>query len=251
MATLLDGPHAGAKVYVDADSRVGALGGPPLLEANVEREARGLVVQGQSTVRSYGEDGATLGTGLRVHVAAFAEPPRMVIFGAIDFAAALAPMARGLGYRVTIADPRRAFLESPRFKAAAEVVAGWPDAVLERGHARPARRGAGLHARPEARRARRAGGARRAAPATSARSAAARRRSTATSGCGQAGVDEDDIARVFAPCGLDVGASTVEETAIAVLAEIIGHRAGREGGSLRSASGPIRRERDEASRLVP
>ncbi len=250
VATLLDGPQAGAKLYIDAESRAGSLGGPPLLEANVEREARGLVVQGQSMVRSYGEDGATLGTGLRVHVAAFAEPPRMVIFGAIDFAAAMAPMARGLGYRVTIADPRRAFLESPRFTAAAEIVAGWPDAVVEEGS---------LGARdavlvfthdpkldvPAVQVALDSGagyiGALGSRKTTLDRNERLR----------AAGVDEDDIARVFAPCGLDVGASTVEETAIAVLAEIIGHRAGREGGSLRSASGSIRRERDEASRLVP
>ena len=76
VATLLDGETAGAKLFVDADTRVGGLGGPELLEANVEREARGLMVQGRSTVRGYGEDGATLGSGLRVHVAAFAEPPR-------------------------------------------------------------------------------------------------------------------------------------------------------------------------------
>jgi xanthine dehydrogenase accessory factor len=54
-------------------------------------------------------------------------------------------------------------------------------------------------------------------------------------------VTEDQLERIFAPCGLDIGASTVEETAVAVLGEIIGHRAGREGGSLRSTSGSIRR----------
>ena len=62
-----------------------------------------------------------------------------------------------------------------------------------------------------------------------------------------AGVDDEGIARVFAPCGLDIGASTVEETAVAVLAEIIAHRAGREGGPLREASGPIRRRRAETT----
>ena len=55
----------------------------------------------------------------------------MVIFGAIDFASALAPLAKGLGYRVTIADPRRAFLESPRFSSNARYVAAWPDKALE------------------------------------------------------------------------------------------------------------------------
>ena len=59
----------------------------------------------------------------------------------------------------------------------------------------------------------------------------------------EAGVE--DLDRLWAPCGLDIGASTVEETAVAVLAEIVGARAGREGGSLRGTSGPIRRRAAE------
>ncbi|HYI20096.1 MAG TPA: XdhC family protein, partial [Solirubrobacteraceae bacterium] len=236
VATMLDGPRAGSKLYVDADRRAGGLGGPELLDANVEREARGLVVQGHSTVREFGEDGATLGCGVRVHVAAFAEPPRMVIFGAIDFSAALAPMAKAGGYRVTIADPRRAFLASPRFSAFADTVAAWPDAVLDGVELGPrdavlvfthdpkldvpavlAALGTG------------AGyvGALGSRKTTDDRNARLR----------EAGVDDEGIARVFAPCGLDIGASTVEETAVAVLAEIVAHRAGREGGPLRETSG--------------
>jgi xanthine dehydrogenase accessory factor len=240
VATLLDGERAGRKLFVDAETRVGELGGPRLPEANVEREARGLVVQGQSTVRSYGEDGATLGSGLRVHVAAFAEPPRMVVFGAIDFAAAIAPMAKGLGYRVTIADPRRAFLASPRFSAVADTVAAWPDAVLADMPLGP--RDAVLVFTHDPKLDVPAGyiGALGSRKTTDDRNARLR----------EAGVGDDRLARVFAPCGLDIGASTVEETAIAVLAEIVGHRAGREGGSLRSTSGSIRRERAEASGLL-
>src|SRR5215218_2581343 len=130
LATLLDGPGAGAKLFVSADGALGSLGGPALLDSNAAQEARGLTIQGRSTVREFGADGASLGSGLRVHVAAIAEPPQMVIFGAIDFASALAPLAKGLGYRVTIADPRRAFLDSPRFSSHARTVAGWPQDVL-------------------------------------------------------------------------------------------------------------------------
>ena len=130
IATLLDGEHAGAKLFVDAAGSIGTLGGPALLDSNAAQEARGLTLQGRSTVRAFGPDGASLGSGLRVHVAAFAEPPRMVIFGAIDFASALAPLAKGLGYRVTIADPRRAFLDSPRFSSVAQTIAAWPQDVL-------------------------------------------------------------------------------------------------------------------------
>jgi xanthine dehydrogenase accessory factor len=90
---LLDGPTAGAKLYVDAATRVGSLGGPELLDANVEREARGLVAHGRTAVRHFGTDGATLGDELRVSVTAHADAPRMLIFGAIDFSAALAVIA--------------------------------------------------------------------------------------------------------------------------------------------------------------
>ena len=68
--------------------------------------------------------------------------------------------------------------------------------------------------------------------------------------CARPASTDDDLERLFAPCGLDIGAATVEETAIAVLAEIIAHRAGRHGVPLREASGPIRRDRGEDHGLV-
>jgi xanthine dehydrogenase accessory factor len=246
VATLLDGERAGSKLLVDESSATGTLGGPPLLERNVEREARGLMVQGQSTVRSYGEDGATLGSGLRVHVAAFAEPPRMVIFGAIDFAAALAPLAKGLGYRVTIADPRRAFLDSPRFSSVAQTVAAWPqdaladmtlgprDAMLVFTHDPKLDVPAVLAALGTGAGYVGALGSRRT---TEDRNERLR----------DAGVTDEQLARIYAPCGLDIGSSTVEETAVAILAEIVSSRAGRTGRPLRDGSGPIRRDRDRTA----
>jgi xanthine dehydrogenase accessory factor len=249
VATLLDGEQAGAKLFVDAAGSIGTLGGPALLDSNAAQEARGLTAQGRSTVRSYGPDGASLGSGLRVHVAAFAEPPRMVIFGAIDFASALAPLAKGLGYRVTIADPRRAFLDSPRFSSVAETVPAWPqdvladmtlgrrDAVLVFTHdpkldvpAVVAALGTG------------AGyvGALGSRRTTEDRNARLR----------DAGVMDEQLARLYAPCGLDIGSSTVEETAVAILAEIVAGRAGRAGRSLREGSGPIRRDRAAAGEVV-
>jgi xanthine dehydrogenase accessory factor len=249
VATLLDGEHAGAKLYVDAETTVGSLGGPELLERNVVQEARGSVVQGRSTIREYGRDGASLGTGLRVHVAAFAEPPRMVIFGAIDFASALAPLAKGLGYRVTIADPRQAFLASPRFSANAETVAAWPQEAL-----------AGMTFGPRdailvfthdpkldvpAVQAALSTGAGYIGALGSRRTTEDRNRRLL-----EDGVAAEDLARVYAPCGLDIGSSTVEETAVAILAEIIARRTGREGRPLRTTSGNIRRDRDESGEVL-
>ena len=112
-----------------------------------------------------------------------AEPPRMVVFGAIDFSSALAPLAKGLGYRVTIADPRSAFLAVAPLLRRRRDRGRLARRGARRRRARPARRGADLHPRPEARRARRAGRAGHRAPATSARSAAATRPPTATAGC--------------------------------------------------------------------
>jgi xanthine dehydrogenase accessory factor len=249
LATLLDGGHAGAKLYVDADGTAGGLGGDELLERNVAQEARGLTTQGRSSIRDYGEDGASLGRGLRVHVAAFAEPPRMVIFGAIDFASALAPLAKGLGYRVTIADPRRAFLESPRFAVAAETVAAWPDKVLAEMALGPRDAVLVFTHDPKldvpAVQAALGSGAGYVGALGSRKTTADRNRRL-----GEVGVSEEDLARVYAPCGLDIGSSTVEETAVAILAEIIARRTGREGQPLRRSSGPIRRDREESSQLV-
>jgi xanthine dehydrogenase accessory factor len=249
VATLLDGPSAGAKLYVDAHERTGSLGGPELLDRNVEREARGLVAHGRTTVRHFGDDGSTLGTGLRVHVTAHAEPPAMVIFGAIDFSAALAKIAGGLGYRVTIADPRRAFLDSPRFAAVAETVAAWPQDVLEGAELGP--RDAVLVFSHDAKLD---VPALMAAFATDAGyiGALGSRQTTADreQRLRAAGATDADLECMYAPCGLDIGAATVEETAIAVLAEMTAHRAHRSGASLRDSSGPIRRQRSGAPELA-
>lgn len=249
VATLMDGEFAGRKLYVDATSTVGSLGVTALLDRNVTQEARGLAVQGRSTVRAFGPDGASLGSGLRVHVAAFAEAPRMVIFGAIDFASALAPLAKGLGYRVTIADPRQAFLDSPRFSSVAQTIVAWPDTVLADMTLGPRDAVLVFTHDPkldvpavQAALGTEAGyigalGSRRTTLDRNARLVAA-------------GVAAEEIARVYAPCGLDIGSSTVEETAVAILAEIIARRAGREGNSLRHGSGSIRRDDEEADEIL-
>ncbi len=248
IATVLDGPSAGEKLYVDAHERVGTLGGPDLLDVNVEREARGLLAHGRTTMRHFGEDGTTLGTGLRVQVTVNAEAPRMVIIGAIDFSASLSALASALGYTVTIADPRKAFLSSARFTASAETVAAWPQDVLANTPLGP--RDAVLVFSHDAKLD---VPAVLAALATDAGyiGALGSRRTTEDRNerLREAGASEEDLARVYAPAGLDIGAATVEETAIAVLAEIIARRAGRSGASLRASSGPIRREREDAPEL--
>jgi xanthine dehydrogenase accessory factor len=189
-------------------------------------------------VRRFGGDGATLGDELAVHIRSYAPPPRMIIFGAVDFSAALAPFAARVGYQVVICDARARFVHSRRFSADAEVRVGWPqevmkdmtlgprDAVLVFSHDAKYDEPAVLEAL-----------------STDAGyiGALGSRRTTADRNqrLRDAGVSEADLARLHAPCGLDIGSRTAEETAISILAEIIAGRSVRVARPLRVTDGPI------------
>jgi len=238
IATLLDGDSAGARLVVIEDDVMGTLGRSRLLDRNVAREAQGLLQEGKTTVRRFGADGATLGDELRVHIRAFAPPPRMFVFGAIDFSAALAPFAAQIGYEVTIVDARDRFARSARFSAAAHVAVGWPQEVMSGVELGP--RDAVLvfthdpkFDEPALLSALRTGVG--YIGALGSRQTAADRETRLR----RAGATDADIARIHAPCGLDIGSRTAEETAISVLAEIIASRANRVADPLRQTSGPI------------
>jgi xanthine dehydrogenase accessory factor len=247
VATLLDGEHAGARLTVTEDTATGSLAGSELLDRNVTREAQGLLEEGKTTVRRFGADGATLGDDQRVHIRAYALPPQMIIIGAIDFSAALAPFASAIGYQVTIADARDRFARSPRFAAVADVQIGWPQDVM-----------AGLELGPRdavlvfthdskfdepALIAALASGAGYIGALGSRKTTADREHRLLDSG-----VSEADLARIHAPCGLDIGSRTAEETAVSVLAEIIADRAQRAARPLRQSSGSIHGRDQAASR---
>lgn len=238
IATLLDGESAGARLAVVDGTALGSLGHGALLDRNVARETAGLLEEGKTALRRFGEDGATLGDDLRVHIRSYALAPRMLIFGAIDFSAALAPFAAQIGYEVTIVDARDRFARSSRFAACAEVRIGWPqevmrdvtlgprDAVLVFTHDPKFDQPALL-----------------SALATDAGyiGALGSRQTTADRGrrLRDAGATDADLARIHAPCGLDIGSRTAEETAVSVLAEIIASRARRAGAPLRMTQGSI------------
>lgn len=238
VAMLLDGDRAGHRMTLVEGRLEGGFGGPSLLDANVGRELEGLLDEGRSTLRRFGADGATMGSDLRVHFRSFAPAPRMVIVGAIDFAAALAPLAAVLGYAVTIVEGRERFTSSPRFTRAAEVVVGWPQEVLPPLELGP--RDAVLVFTHDAKfdepalLAALAGEAGYIGALGSRRTAKDRNRRLR-----EAGADEQQLARIHAPCGLDIGSRTAEETAVSVLAEIIASRSARSGAPLVATAGPI------------
>jgi len=239
IATLVEGPGAGAKLAVIGDEVIGGLGGPELLDRTVARDLLALSERRTSALRHYGDGGEALGGELAVHLHSFGVPPTLVLIGAIDYSAAVAALAGQAGYRVVIVDAREAFARSERFSRVAEVHVGWPaeaiearalgprDAVIVFSHDPKFDEPAIVAALGGDAGYIGALGSRRTAVDRAARLAAA-------------GVSEDALARVHSPCGLDIGAATPEEVAISIMAEVIAARSGRVGEPLISAQGSIR-----------
>jgi xanthine dehydrogenase accessory factor len=240
-ATLLDGDRAGASVSILDDRVVGSLGITELLDRSVERDARGQLDEGVSRIRRYGAGGEVMGSDLPVYIQAFSTQPRMLIFGAIDFSAEVANVASDIGYRVTICDAREPFVKSERFSKNAEVVVDWPDRYLAGQELGPRDVILVFTHDPKFDEP-----ALIAALATGAGYLGAlgsrRTQRRRVERLRDAGLDEQSITRIHAPCGLDVGARTPSETAISILAEVIAVRTGRTGESLRETSGPIHPE---------
>ena len=161
-------------------------------------------------------------------IESFAPPPRMVIFGAVDFTAALVRIAKVLGYRVTVCDARPAFATAARFPQADEVVVDWPDRHLAKVGASSGRatRCACSPTTPSSTCPPSSPPCARAA-ATSAPWARAAPTPIGSSACGRRGSPTTDWRGSWAPIGLDIGARTPEETAVSICAEIIALRTGR------------------------
>jgi xanthine dehydrogenase accessory factor len=248
LATLVDGPGAGAVMAVVGSEPIGTLGLGGRLDRAVERDALGCLAHGVSALRGYGAEGEVMGIGTRVFIRAFAAPARMVIFGAIDFSAAVAGLARTLGYAVTICDARRPFTQAARFAVADEVVVDWPDRYLagveltERDVVlvfthdpkfdEPALVGA------------LASGAGYIGALGSRQTHEDRVRRLLAAGVGEA-----DLERIASPCGLDIGARTPEEAAVSVVAEILARTAGRSGRPLSETAGRIHADRPVPAEL--
>lgn len=237
VATLLDGPDAGSRLAVIGADSVGTLG-LELLDRTVARETRGMLEQGITGIRRYGSDGAAMGADLRVAVRSFAELPRMVIFGAIDFSVATATIAGALGYRVTIVDPREPFIRSPRFSQVAEVVVEWPDRYLQGQEL--SERDVVLVFSHDAKLDEPALVAGLASGAGYIGALGSRRtQELRAERLLEAGVPQEEIDRIAAPCGLDIGARTPPETAVSILGEVIASQSARTADPLSQTDGPI------------
>ncbi|HTX94058.1 MAG TPA: XdhC/CoxI family protein [Mycobacterium sp.] len=245
VATVIAHPDVrwiGRRLVVRPDGVAGSLGSARA-DAAVADDARGLLAVGRTEVLKYGPDGQRLGDGMEVFVSSHAPPPRMLVFGAIDFAAALARQASLLGYRVTVCDARPVFATRARFPTADEVVVDWPHRYLA------AQAAAGAIDRhtvicvlthdpkfdvPVLEVALRlphvgyvgAMGSRRTHDDRLTRLKAA-------------GLTDAELSRLSSPIGLDLGARTPEETAVSIAADIIAQRWGGGGRPLAQIAGRI------------
>ncbi|MFI7589933.1 XdhC family protein [Spongisporangium articulatum] len=237
VATLSSGPGLGRYVVVTPTDVTGSLGDEQL-DAGVVEQARGMLALGSTGTIHIGAQGERRMDDVSVFVQSFAPPPRMIVFGAIDFASAVARIGSFLGYRVTVCDARPVFATKARFPDVDELVVEWPhrylagqeigeDAVLcvlthdpkfdvpllQEALKTPARYIGVMGSR--------------------------RTHDDRLHRLREAGVDEASFARLASPIGLDLGARTPEETAVAIAAEIIALTWGGTGARLTGGDLPI------------
>jgi xanthine dehydrogenase accessory factor len=240
LVTVVEGPNPGAKLLVGPQRRVSGTIGDADLDRVVARDALGELAAGLTSTRHYGLHGEARARDVSVFVESFAPPPRMVIFGAVDFTAALAKAGKLLGYRVTVCDARAVFATRQRFPMADEVVNDWPDRYLAKVADELGARDAVCVLTHDTKFDVPAIVAALATDAGYIGAMGSRRtHDQRVARLLEAGVDDDDLARVHAPIGVDIGARTPEETAMSICAEIIATRTGRSVPSLRDRTGPI------------
>ena len=231
LVTMMQGPAPGARLLVLPDGSTEGSLGDEALERAAAAHAEELMWAERSEQR---EEGDVL---LFVDVAF--PPPRLVVFGAIDFAAQLCTLARTSGWRPYVVDPRGFFARPDRFPDAEEVFATWPREAFDRlGGIDRAMSIAVLTHDPKLDDAALEIALRSDAAfvgAMGSRRAQARRRERLLA----KGITDDELDRLSAPVGLDIGALTPEETALSIMSEVVAVRRGRGGGRLSQAQGRI------------
>ncbi|MBA3245420.1 MAG: XdhC family protein [Actinobacteria bacterium] len=228
--TVLDGDAAGAKLLALESGEAIGDASPELAAHTVE-----LLRRGRNRLLEL--------DGSRVFCEVYGPPPRLAVYGAVDTAESLCRAARLLGWTTIVADARAKFATAERIPSADELIIEWPEEAFARiapDHATavvvlthddkfdvPALKAA------------------LASEAFYIGALGSRRNQERRRGrLLEAGIEEDALARIAGPCGLDIGADSNEETAVSILAEALAARAGREGGSLRESKQRIHLEVD-------
>lgn len=238
VATVIEHPdpsRLGRHLIIRPHGSDGDLGSERANRA-VSDDARGLLAAGRNSTLTYGPDGERRGEGMRVFVNSYAPRPRMLVFGAIDFAAALARLASFLGYRVTVCDARAVFATPARFPEADEVIVGWPHRYLaeqvDAGLVDERTVVCVLTHDPKFDVPLLEVALTRGPFAYIGAMGSRRTHEDRLSRLRQAGLAETDLVRLHSPIGLDLGSRTPEETAVSIAAEIIAEQWGGSGEPL-------------------
>ncbi|MFE0512590.1 XdhC family protein, partial [Streptomyces sp. NPDC058964] len=241
VARIVSGPaelRGRALLVRPGGSAEGGFGAHPELDRTVAAEAGAFLEAGRTGTLEIGEQGSRCGAPLTVLVESSVPPPRMIVFGAVDFASALVRIGKFLGYHVTVCDARPVFATRTRFPEADEIVVEWPHEYLER---------TAVDGRtvlcvlthdakfdvPLLKLALRL-------PVAYVGAMGSRRTHLdRNERLREVGVTELELARLRSPIGLDLGARTPEETALSIASEIVAARRGGSGVSLTGAHTPI------------
>ncbi|MET7326013.1 XdhC/CoxI family protein [Streptomyces sp. NPDC005549] len=246
LARVVRGPAEllGRALLVRPDgTHEGGLGGHPGLDRTAAAEAGALLDAGRTGTVGLSEDGSHCPGGLTLLVESSVPPPRMIVFGAVDFAAALVRAGKFLGHHVTVCDARPVFATRARFPEADEVVVDWPHRYLRQTRTdertvlcvltHDAKFDVPLLTE-----------ALRRPVAFVGAMGSRRTHEDRDRRLREAGLTEDELSGLRSPIGLDLGARTPEETALSIAAEIVAARRGGTGVPLTGGSAPIHRERE-------
>ncbi|MDG9725241.1 MULTISPECIES: XdhC family protein [unclassified Streptomyces] len=244
LARVVQGPAGllGRSLLVHPDgSYEGGLGGHPDLDRTAAAEAGALLDAGRTGTVGLSEDGSHCPGGLTLLVECSVPPPRMIVFGAVDFAAALVRAGKFLGHHVTVCDARSVFATPARFPEADEVVVDWPHRYLRSTPTdgrtvlcvltHDARFDVPLLTE-----------ALRMPVAFVGAMGSRRTHEDRDRRLREAGLTEHELSRLRSPIGLDLGARTPEETALSIAAEIVAARRGGTGVPLTGGAEPIHRD---------
>ena len=246
VATVVAHPDpfwVGRRVVIHPDLPPTSSFGSTRADAAIVDDARGLLASGHSETLTYGPEGERRGEGMRVFVSVHAPAARMLVFGAIDFAAACARVGKFLGYHVTVCDARPIFATASRFPEADEVVVEWPhrylQGELDADHIDERTVLCVLTHDPKFDVPLLEVALRMPDVAYIGAMGSRRTHDDRMARLREIGMSEPELGRLSSPIGLDLGARTPEETAVSIAAEIIAMRWGGRGERLTAVDGPI------------
>jgi xanthine dehydrogenase accessory factor len=228
MATLVSGPaYVGAKLLVYPDHTVQGTLGLPTLDGLVIPDAEQAIWRSEPRIHTYVLEGTTMPQSFDVFIEGFPPSPELIIIGAGHIAISLTTIAKALHYHVVIIDARAAFATRERFPHADELIVAWPDEILQKRPLYPSTSVAVLTHDPKFDEptlrvllARQVGYVGAIGSRTTSRERAERLK--------REGIPEEQITRIHGPIGLEIGATSPEEIALAIMAEIVAVRHGKE-----------------------